>query len=105
MSHSRSIVLRDAVHGDLTFSEEERRVMDTPEIQRLRGIKQLGTAYLVYPTAVHTRFDHSLGTCHLTGKIIDAINANPDTERTVTEEEARILRIAALVQDLDSDLA
>ncbi|MBW3624384.1 MAG: HD domain-containing protein [Armatimonadetes bacterium] len=100
MPSPRSIVLRDAVHGDLTFTPGEVRVMDTPEIQRLRGIKQLGTASLVYPTAVHTRFDHSLGTCHLTGRIIEAINAHPDTERKVSEEEARLLRLAALIHDV-----
>ena len=74
--------------------------MDTPEIQRLRGIKQLGTAYLVYPTAVHTRFDHSLGACFCVGRIIAAINANPESDRRIDEEEARLLRIAALVHDV-----
>jgi hypothetical protein len=52
----RPILVRDAIHGDLIFTAEEVRVMDTPEIQRLRGIKQLGTAYLVFPTALHTRY-------------------------------------------------
>ena len=97
---SRPILVRDAVHGDLTFSADEVRVLDTPEIQRLRGIKQLGTAYLVYPTALHTRFDHTLGTCHLMGAIVAAVNANPDSERRISEEEARLLRIAALVHDV-----
>ncbi len=97
---SKPLLLRDAVHGDLAFTAEEVRVMDTPQVQRLRGVKQLGTAYLVYPTALHTRFDHSLGTCHLTQRIIAAINANPDTERRVSPEEERLLRVAALVHDV-----
>jgi hypothetical protein len=97
---SRPILVRDAVHGDLTFTAEEVRVMDTPEIQRLRGIKQLGTAYLVYPTALHTRFDHSLGTVYVTGQLIEAVNANPETERRIAPEEERVLRIAALLHDV-----
>jgi HD superfamily phosphohydrolase len=97
---SRPTVIRDSIHGDLLFAPDEVLVMDTPEIQRLRGIKQLGTAYLVYPTALHTRFDHSLGTCHVVGQIIQAVNANPDTERRIAPDEERILRIAALVHDV-----
>jgi HD superfamily phosphohydrolase len=59
-------VFRDPVHGDVVLdSELEVALMDTPEFQRLRGIKQLGTASLVYPGAVHTRFEHSLGTAWL----------------------------------------
>ena len=58
----RFSVLRDPVHDDIYLTHEELAVLDTPEMQRLRGVKQLGTAYLVYPGAVHTRFDHSIGT-------------------------------------------
>ena len=56
------------------------RSLDTPEMQRLRGIKQLGTAYLVYPGAVHTRFDHSIGTVHVAQKMIEAIRLSFDLD-------------------------
>ena len=66
MPAKRFSVVRDPVHGDVYLTHEELRVLDTPEMQRLRGIKQLGTAFLTYPGAVHTRFDHSIGCVHLT---------------------------------------
>ena len=72
----------------------------------LRGctIKQLGTTYLVFPGALHTRFDHSIGTVHVTQKMIDAINLSfeldPAGTVQVSEEEARVIRIAALLHDI-----
>ena len=77
---SATVVLRDPVHGDIELTREEMRVVDTPEFQRLRGIKQLGTAYLVFPGAVHTRFDHSIGSLHVAQKMIEAANLNFDID-------------------------
>jgi len=100
----RYSVIRDPVHGDVYLTHEELRVLDTPEMQRLRGIKQLGTAYLVYPGAVHTRFDHSIGSLHVTQKMIEAVNLNfeldPAAGVRISDEEARVIRIAALVHDI-----
>ena len=97
-------VMRDPVHGDVYLTHEELEVLDTREMQRLRGVKQLGTAYLVYPGAVHTRFDHSIGSLHVTQSIIDAVNLsfelNPAGLIGISEEEARVIRIAALVHDI-----
>ena len=101
---SKFSVLRDPVHGDVYLSHEELRLVDTREFQRLRGIKQLGTANLVFPGAVHTRFDHSIGSLHVTQSIIDAVNLsfelNPAGLIGISEEEARVIRIAALVHDI-----
>ncbi len=100
----RFSVLRDPVHGDVYLTHEELAVLDTPEMQRLRGVKQLGTAYLVYPGALHTRFDHSIGVLHVTQRMVEAINRNfelaPRDTLGISEREARILRIAALVHDI-----
>ncbi len=96
--------MRDPVHGDVYLTHEELRVLDTPQMQRLRGVKQLGAAYLVYPGAVHTRFDHSIGTVHLAQKLIDSINLSfeldPAGSIAISDEEARIVRLAALVHDV-----
>ena len=97
-------VLRDPIHGDIYLTSEEMRLIDSREFQRLRGVKQLGTANLVFPGAVHTRFEHSIGTLHITSKIINAINLNAefDPKRClgVREEEARVIRIASLLHDV-----
>ena len=70
------------------------RLVDTPEFQRLRGVHQLGTAYFVYPGAVHTRFEHSLGTCWLTSQMLGRLN--PD----ISEHDRMVTLAAALVHDV-----
>lgn len=99
-----SVVIRDPVHGDIELTREEMRVVDTPEFQRLRGIKQLGTAYLVFPGATHTRFEHSIGTLHMTDRLLDAVDRNaardPGGCRAITRDERRILRLSALLHDV-----
>jgi len=91
------LIVRDPVHGDIHFSSNETRIIDTPEIQRLRGVKQLGTAYLVYPGATHTRFDHSLGTSFLAKKILHNIR---DTGFTIPKETEELITIAGLIHDI-----
>jgi HD superfamily phosphohydrolase len=70
--------------------------MDTPEFQRLRGIKQLGTAYLVFPSATHTRFEHSLGAVWMAERILAAIRR----QRTISADDAAAIRVAALLHDI-----
>jgi HD superfamily phosphohydrolase len=68
---------RDPVHGDISLPWPLVEICDTPEVQRMRGIKMLGTASMVYPGATHTRFEHSLGTCHLTGRLMENLGMDP----------------------------
>ena len=97
-------ILRDPVHGDIELHCDELRLIDTAEFQRLRGIKQLGGASLVYPGATHTRFEHSIGTLHVCSQLLDACNKNaardPAGCHRVTDEERHILRTAALLHDV-----
>ncbi|PIN83126.1 phosphodiesterase, partial [Candidatus Micrarchaeota archaeon CG11_big_fil_rev_8_21_14_0_20_47_5] len=86
------VTIRDPIHGDIEISQTERRLLDTGEMQRLRRVKQLAMAYLVYPGANHTRFEHSIGTMELAGKIC----ASCEIENEKTEQ----LRIAALLHDV-----
>jgi HD superfamily phosphohydrolase len=67
------MIIRDPIHGDVSLSPLEAAVLDFPEVQRMRGIKQLGTAHLVYPGCVHTRFDHSLGAAAVSHRIAAAL--------------------------------
>lgn len=103
-SLQRLSILRDPVHGDIELTRDELRLVDTAEFQRLRGIKQLGSAAFVYPGAVHTRFEHSIGTLHVCDRLLDACNKNaardPAGCHTVTSEERRVLRAAALLHDV-----
>lgn len=90
---------RDPVHGDIGLdSALEAAVMDTAEFQRLRGIKQLGTANLVYPGAVHSRFEHSLGTCWLARRIVAEVERVQGP--VLRDEEKRALYVAALLHDV-----
>ena len=103
-NNRRFSVVRDPVHGDVYLTHEEIAVIDTREMQRLRGIKQLGSADLVFPGARHSRFEHSIGTLHISQHIIEAINRGakerPREHLSISPEEARIIRVAALVHDV-----
>ena len=98
------MILREPVHGDIELTSEETQLLDTPELQRLRGIKQLGLTYLVFPGATHTRFEHSIGTLHMCDRLVQAVNRNaardPDSCHHITDSERRVLRIAALLHDV-----
>src|SRR5881296_2890345 len=93
---SRGKLIRDAVHGDIEVSTLEVELMDTPEFQRLRGIKQLGTAYLVFPSVVHTRFEHSLGTSWMAHRILAAVRRTA----SVSVDEEKLTRVASLLYDI-----
>jgi hypothetical protein len=85
-------VIRDSIHGDVFLTELEVEIIDTPEFQRLRRIKQLGMTHLVYPSANHTRFEHSMGALHLAGRIAGRLG--------IDEHEEGSVRIAALLHDV-----
>jgi HD superfamily phosphohydrolase len=91
------MIVRDPVHGDLEFSESERRVMDTPQFQRLRGVRQTGTAHLVYPGCLHTRFEHSLGTSAFARRIIDSLRRRG---HTISDRQEATVSLAGLVHDI-----
>jgi len=83
--------IRDSLHGNLKVDEFEVRLIDTPQIQRLRRIKQLGFTYLVYPGANHTRFEHSIGAMHLASKLANHLGLD--------EHQKRMVRIGAVLHD------
>jgi len=90
--------LRDPIHKDIHLSESEIELLDAPEVQRLRGIKQLGAAYLVYPGARHSRFEHCLGTCWMAKRIVHRIESAGAMAFNATEREA--VSTAALLHDV-----
>jgi HD superfamily phosphohydrolase len=104
MADRKSSILRDPVHGDVRLTGEELLLLDTVEMQRMRGVRQLGTAYLVYPGAHHTRFEHMIGTAHLASRMIEAIARNresaPAELLAIDAAGERLVRIAALLHDV-----
>lgn len=91
------MLLRDPIHGDIELSSVEATLLDLPVMQRLRGIKQLGTAHLVYPGALHTRFDHAIGVCALAHRIVAGLRR---AGRAVSAEEEAAIGAAALLHDI-----
>jgi len=84
LSSSTFEVVRDPLWNNIRLEPEALAIIDTPAFQRLRYVRQLGHAFLVYPGATHTRFEHALGTYHLAGR--------------VTKE--REVQLAALLHDI-----
>lgn len=70
------MVFRDALYGDIEITNDLIiELITTPEFQRLRKIKQLGLTYLIFPTAEHSRYSHSLGVYHLSKQIVDIVSS------------------------------
>lgn len=89
--------ITDPIHRYIRFTELEREIIDTPVFQRLRKIRQLAGAHLVYPSAQHTRFEHSLGTMHLAGLAGQTLLDKGYIEK---KDQLESLRLAALLHDI-----
>ena len=101
------MILRDPVHGLVAFESEEERVvellMDTPEMQRLRRVRQLGVASLAFPGAEHTRFAHAVGSAFVMKLLLSRLRAIQDGLpfwQQVTTDRARDALAAALLHDV-----
>jgi HD superfamily phosphohydrolase len=94
----RAKYLRDALHGSIVVEPHEVPFIDAPLFQRLRGIFQTGPVYLTYPSARHSRFEHSVGVMHLAGRMVARLAdlAAPGLPR----EHVRAVRLAALLHDI-----
>jgi uncharacterized protein len=88
----KQLEIRDPIHGFIEPNGEEVEIISSPVFQRLRRIRQLAFAYLVYPGALHTRFDHSLGVFHVAERMAAKVNLDQD--------QVRLVRLAALLHDL-----
>lgn len=95
------IEIRDPIHGTLKMSSGEVKVLDTPAMQRLRRIKQLGFAEFSFPGATHSRYLHSLGVCHLAQRAFENIFAKyPFQSADKKRNFLQVLRLAALLHDI-----
>ena len=78
-------VITDPIHGDIFVTRLEQALLDTPPMQRLRRIRQLGTTHLVYPGASHTRFSHSLGALRVVQTLLDVVIGQRDSHHPVPD--------------------
>jgi hypothetical protein len=92
-------IIRDPLWNNITLDDLSIRLVDTRAFQRLRYVRQLGLAYLVYPGATHTRFEHALGAWHLAGRTLGLLQARGDLTAQHSRE-ARIVAAAALLHDI-----
>ena len=92
-------ILRDPVWNNIRVDELTLQLVDTEVFQRLRYVRQLGWTYLVYPGATHSRFEHALGTHHLSRRTL-ALLCESEDAASISDEEQAIVRSAALLHDV-----
>ena len=95
--------IHDPIWGSIEYSAWEMQIIDSPLIQRLRNISQVGLAVLTYPAARHSRFEHTLGVAAATKRLVDRINmnsANSGGTFQIPEEIKSKLVLAAILHDV-----
>ncbi|HTO97913.1 MAG TPA: HD domain-containing protein, partial [Myxococcales bacterium] len=92
--------IRDPIHGAIELTSDERALIDSPQYQRLRNVKQLGFADLAFPGATHTRYAHGLGAMAMASKVYDALSPQLELELDDRARFRQTLRLAVLFHDL-----
>lgn len=101
--------LRDVIYGFINLDQQECEIIDRPEFQRLRRIKQLALTHMVYPGTMHTRFEHSIGVMQMASDMYDRILENSDDDilkacnllaHEQKEHYRKTVRLAALLHDI-----
>jgi HD superfamily phosphohydrolase len=97
--HKELEVIRDPLWDNIRLDRPALLVLDTAAVQRLRYVRQVGHAFLVYPGATHTRFEHALGAYHLTRRALASLEERGELE-LVAVEDCLAVRLAALLHDI-----
>ncbi|XP_052896554.1 deoxynucleoside triphosphate triphosphohydrolase SAMHD1 [Anopheles moucheti] len=92
------LTVYDAVYGTFQLPSYVRTVVASEEFTRLKHLKQLGVSNAVFGTALHTRYDHSLGACYLAGRLLNEVNKT--LNKPITEDERKCVMLAAVLHDL-----
>ena len=92
-------IIRDPLWDNIRLDRPALLALDTPTVQRLRYVRQVGHAFLVYPGATHTRFEHALGAYHLTKRALAALEERGELD-PATDEDRLAVRMAALLHDV-----
>ena len=89
----------DPVHGFISLTPLMTKIIDTSDFQRLRDLRQLGTAHYVFPSANHTRAEHSIGVAHLAGTMMRSLREN-QPELDISDRLIELVQVAGLVHDI-----
>ncbi|GFY95986.1 HD domain-containing metal-dependent phosphohydrolase family protein [Actinidia rufa] len=92
--------VHDNVHGNIYLDPLFLKFIDTEEFQRLRDLKQLGMAHMVYPGAVHSRFEHSLGVYWLAGETVHKLKTHQGLELGIDHFDVQTVKLAGLLHDI-----
>src|SRR5690349_14024919 len=92
--------IRDPIHGAIEINSDERALLDSPQYQRLRNVKQLGFADLAFPGATHTRYAHGLGAMQVATKVFDVLCPQLELDAADEKRFRQTLRLAVLFHDL-----
>jgi len=91
-------VIHDPIWGSVKFTSSEMKIIDTPLFQRLRDIYQVGLGVYTYPSARHSRFEHSLGVVSIAAKMVDSLQRQDIVK--INEYDVNDVRFAALLHDI-----
>ncbi|KAL8124386.1 hypothetical protein AgCh_012143 [Apium graveolens] len=92
--------LYDNVHGNIYVDPLFLKFIDTEQFQRLRDLKQLGATHMVYPGAMHSRFEHSLGVYWLAGEAVHKLKAQQGLELDIDNFDVQTVKLAGLLHDI-----
>ncbi|KAL6520291.1 hypothetical protein OROMI_032471 [Orobanche minor] len=92
--------VHDNVHGSIYLDQLFLKFIDTEQFQRLRDLKQLGMAHMVYPGAVHSRFEHSLGVYWLSGEAVHKLKMQQGSELGIDRFDMQTVKLAGLLHDI-----
>ena len=92
MAETDSKSIHDPLYGFIDLNPTELKIIDSAPFRRLHRLRQLGQAYAVYPSAHHSRFEHSLGVCHMAGRVAGVLDLDP--------EKVPAVRLAGLLHDI-----
>ncbi|KAK2419696.1 deoxynucleoside triphosphate triphosphohydrolase SAMHD1 protein [Trifolium repens] len=97
---SRDKLIHDNVHGNIFIDSLSLKFIDTEQFQRLRELKQLGFTHLVYPGAVHSRFEHSLGVYWIASQCVEKLNCYQGMELGIDKFDIQSVKLAGLMHDV-----
>ena len=95
-----SRIINCPLYGFISITPRMGYIMDTPEFKRLHNLRQLGATYLVYPSANHTRFEHSLGVSHLAKKLLLSLKEKNPFLDVIDDNLIELVQIAGLIHDI-----